>query len=421
MVLLKVVAFLSIVLRFSIVAAEPLRFDKHRVYTVNIDNENQLQALQLLEQFPQEYNFWEPPVQTGMKVDIMISPKKVRVFEELASRLDMAIALKIENVQNLIDNERPRKAFRAATLDWTDYYTLDEMYGWIDTMVQQHSQILSVESVGKSYEGRDIRAVKLSHKAGNPGIFLESNIHAREWITSATTTWLLNELLTSSDPEIVNIAQNYDWYILPVVNPDGLNYTKEENRMWRKTRYPHSLLCYGADMNRNFPHHWMDGGSSSNPCTDTYAGPEPASEIETKVLMNYFELHKEKIHFYLSFHSYSQLILLPFGYQNADKVDRFYDWMEMAEAAAIALYKRFGTQYTVGNTADVLYIASGSTRDWALGEHNVPIVASYEFRDTGNCGFLLPAEQIIPNSIEVLDSLVAFLKKARELGYFTDQ
>lgn len=63
-------------------------------------------------------------------------------------------------------------------------------------------------------------------------------------------------------------------------------------------------------------------------------------------------------------------------------------------------------------------IASGSSRDWALGFHDVPIAASYEFRDTGNYGFLLPAEQIIPNSEEVLDSLVAFLAKARELNYF---
>lgn len=70
--------------------------------------------------------------------------------------------------------------------------------------------------------------------------------------------------------------------------------------------------------------------------------------------MEYFSKIKDQIHFYLSFHSYSQLILLPFGYQNAEKVDNFYDWMEMAEAAAIALYKRHGTQYEFGNTADVL-------------------------------------------------------------------
>lgn len=413
--------FLNLLITISIaiasIACEPVRFDNYRVYEVPIDNADQLRVMQYLEQFPVGYSFWESPVQTGMKVNVMVPPHKFADFEELGSQLQLNMKLKIENVQQLINNENPPRSKRNG-FGWDSYHTLDEMYEWIDGMVAQYSDILSVETVGQSYEGREVRAVKLSHKAGNPGIFLESNIHAREWITSATTTWILNELLTSTTPEVQEIAKNYDWYILPVTNPDGLNYTKETDRMWRKTRYPHNILCYGVDMNRNFPYHWMDGGSSSNPCTETYAGPEPASEVETRIIMQYFEKLKDQIHFYLSFHSYSQLILVPFGYQNAPKVDNYYDWMEMAEAAAIALYKRHGTQYEFGNTADVLYIASGSTRDWAHGAHNVPIAASYEFRDTGNYGFLLPADQIVPNSEEVLDSLVAFLAKGSELGYF---
>lgn len=164
-------------------------------------------------------------------------------------------------LHRLINNENPARSKRNG-FGWDSYHTLDEMYDWIDGLVEKHGEILSVEQVGDSYEGREVRAVKLSHKAGNPGIFLESNIHAREWITSATATWILNELLTSTAPEVQELAQNYDWYILPVVNPDGLNYTKETNRMWRKTRYPHSVLCYGADMNRNFPYHWMGNTSS---------------------------------------------------------------------------------------------------------------------------------------------------------------
>ncbi|XP_065072625.1 zinc carboxypeptidase-like [Ochlerotatus camptorhynchus] len=401
----------------ALASGERIRFENYRVYDVSIGNVDQLEVLQHLEQFPDGYTFWESPVQTGMKVSVMVPPHKVDDFEGLCSRMLMETSLKISNVQQLIDTERPARRKRAG-FGWEDYHTLDEMYEWIDGLVEQYGNVLSVELVGHSYEDREVRAVKLSHKTGNPGIFLESNIHAREWITSATATWILNELLTSTDSAVQQIARNYDWYILPVVNPDGLNYTKETNRMWRKTRYPHSVLCYGVDMNRNFPHHWMDGGSSINPCTETYAGPEPASEIETKNIMDYFIKYKDQIHFYLSFHSYSQLILLPFGYQNANKVDRFNDWMQMAESAAEALSMRYGTEYVVGNTADVLYVASGSTRDWALGEHDVPIAASYEFRDKGNYGFILPADQIVPNSEEVLDSLVAFLTKARELNYF---
>lgn len=60
---------------------------------------------------------------------------------------------------------------------------------------------------------------------GNPTIFIESTVHAREWITVATTTYFLNELLTSKNASIVYLAQNFDWVIVPVFNVDGYEYT----------------------------------------------------------------------------------------------------------------------------------------------------------------------------------------------------
>jgi len=82
--------------------------------------------------------------------------------------------------------------------------------------------------VGKSYEGRTIRGIKISHKAGNPGIFIESNIHAREWITSASATWFINQLLTSEDADVRSLADNYDWHIIPVFNVDGFEYSHKK-------------------------------------------------------------------------------------------------------------------------------------------------------------------------------------------------
>ena len=90
----------------------------------------------------------------------------------------------------------------------------------------KYPSIVSPLNAGRSYEGRQLKGVKVSYKAGNPGVFIEANIHAREWVTSAAVTWMLNALLTSSNAEIRNIAENYDWYIFPVINPDGFVYTK---------------------------------------------------------------------------------------------------------------------------------------------------------------------------------------------------
>lgn len=84
-----------------------------------------------------------------------------------------------------------------------------------------------VETVigGSSYEGRDIKGVKVTFKEGNKGVFLEAGIHAREWISPAAVTYMLNEILTNQDPSVREIIENYNWYVFPVTNPDGYEYT----------------------------------------------------------------------------------------------------------------------------------------------------------------------------------------------------
>lgn len=129
-------------------------------------------------------------------------------------------------VNRLIDDEQPKNFRVKSEFGWDEYQGLGETYSWLDQQLIKYKNVLSAETVGYSYHGTEIRAVRLSHKPGNPAIIIEANIHAREWITSATATWVLNELLSSQDPVVRDIAENVDWYIIPVSNPDGFNYTK---------------------------------------------------------------------------------------------------------------------------------------------------------------------------------------------------
>ena len=113
---------------------------------------------------------------------------------------------------------------------------------------------------------------------------------------------------------------------MPVVNPDGYLYTQTDNRLWRKTRKPNGNGCYGTDANRNFGYMWGTGGSSSDPCSDTYMGASPFSEIETANMRDWLTANKDMIKFYNNIHSYSQLILLPWGfsYDEPDNQDDLY-------------------------------------------------------------------------------------------------
>jgi murein tripeptide amidase MpaA len=119
--------------------------------------------------------------------------------------------------------------------------------------------------IGKSHEGRDTKGVKLNIGGGDKKIVvLEGTFHAREWISAATTTWILNELLTSSDPDVQAVAKDYEWHIVPVSNPDGYEYTWTTDRNWRKNRRRQNVLCTGVDLNRNWDNHHLEGGASTS-------------------------------------------------------------------------------------------------------------------------------------------------------------
>lgn len=148
-----------------------------------------------------------------------------------------------------------------AKMNWTQYQRLPVIYDWLDDLAAKHPDLISSHIVGLSYENRPIKAIKISSKPSNKAIFIESNIHAIEWISSAVTSCFIQNLTTSNHPEMKWLLENYDWIFLPVLNPDGLAYTHDVNRLWRKNRKPtgfsnSSGICYGTDLNRNFGYKW---------------------------------------------------------------------------------------------------------------------------------------------------------------------
>jgi len=156
----------------------------------------------------------------------------------------------------------------------------------------------------------------------------------------------------------------------------------------------------------------MQGGASNQPCSDTYGGSRAFSEVETEIVSEYIKGFTSRLVFYLSLHSYSQLILLPFGHENARYPD-YNKYMEIANKAAIAHRARHGTNFRHGNIVDLLYVASGGSMDWAKGTYDTKLAYTYELRDTGNFGFLLPPTQIIPSGNEFIDGLKVLI---HELG-----
>ncbi|GAB0100160.1 zinc carboxypeptidase [Sergentomyia squamirostris] len=400
----------------AVCVADPARFDNYRVYKLNVVNEEQLQALQLMEDKDGNYQFWDYPATIGQDLDILVPPHKFNDFDEFTSKLEIPKELKVENVQELIDQENP--LVRPRAFGWTAYYRVNEIYEWLDHMEAEFPNQVTIDTVGQSYEGRPIKVVKISYGPGRPGIVIEAHIHAREWISSATVTYVINELLRSNDPEVRNMAESIDWYIIPIMNPDGVEFTKDSNRMWRKTRRPNAgSTCVGTDANRNYAYNFLQGGASTNPCSETYAGPNAFSESETNSVNNYLTNIINNINVYVSFHSYGQLLLSPWGHTTT-ATSNAADLMAIAIATRERIRGVYGTPYTVGPTASTLYVASGTSHDHYYGQYShINVAYTFEFRDTGNYGFILPASQIIPNSIETVQGLIGLTTEARTLGY----
>lgn len=111
-------------------------------------------------------------------------------------------------------------------MDWDNYHNLETIERWMSEVANAYSHVTTVK-MGTSVEGRDINGIIINFDPNRqkPVAMLEGTLHAREWITPATVTWVVKELLTSTDPDVRFMAENLEWHVFPVVNPDGYVYT----------------------------------------------------------------------------------------------------------------------------------------------------------------------------------------------------
>lgn len=157
------------------------------------------------------------------------------------------------------DTEKPKRSKRKDSgLVFDEYNDYEVILAFLDQMHAEYPNITEVFTLGYSFEHRIIKGIKITKNENNPIFFIDAHIHAREWIASASAVWLINELLTSQDPNVRDLVDGLTWIIIPLLNPDGYIYSQQVDRTWRKTRSTHaSMLCTGADPNRNFAYNFM--------------------------------------------------------------------------------------------------------------------------------------------------------------------
>ena len=197
---------------------------------------------------------------------------------------------------------------------------------------QENPGLTKVVSIGKTINGQDILALKLTKGAkkskdgSKPSVLYVSNQHAREWITPEMTRRLMHYYVDNykTDKRVKKLVDSTElWFVLSA-NPDGYDYTfqGDDNRLWRKNLHDNNGdgtigVGDGVDLNRNFSYKWGydDEGSSPNPTSQTYRGAAPASEPETRAL----DAFEKRIGFTygINYHSAAELLLYGVGWQVA--------------------------------------------------------------------------------------------------------
>jgi len=208
--------------------------------------------------------------------------------------------------------------------------------------------------------------------------------------------------LTTNATSYKSLLDAIDVYVLPVTNPDGYVYTWTTDRMWRKTRSGPRNTCYGVDPNRNFNFKWMVAGSSNDPCSEEYAGPSPASEIEVQNLQNFWGANNKTIQSVFDIHTYSEDFMYPYGYAEGAYPPDVTKIKALAAQATQAVNSAHGEHFVYGAIIDIVYPASGSTIDYSRAINNIDYSYAMELRPDGNAvnGFVLPEDQILDGASE---------------------
>ncbi|XP_006979478.1 carboxypeptidase A1 [Peromyscus maniculatus bairdii] len=392
-------------------------FVGHQVLRISAADEAQVQKVKELEDLEHlQLDFWRDPVRPGIPIDVRVpftSIQSVKVFLESHG---INYEIMIEDIQTLLDEEQKQmsafqaRALSTKTFNYATYHTLDEIYEFMDLLVTENPQLVSKIQIGNTFEGRPIYVLKFSTGGTNrPAIWIDTGIHSREWVTQASGVWFAKKITEDygQDAAFTAILDNMDIFLEIVTNPDGFAYTHKTNRMWRKTRSrTQGSLCVGADPNRNWDAGFGLAGASSNPCSDTYHGKFANSEVEVKSIVDFVTSHGN-IKAFISIHSYSQLLLYPYGYTSEPAPDK-EELDQLAKSAVTALTSLYGTKYKYGSIIDTIYQASGSTVDWTYSQ-GIKYSFTFELRDTGLRGFLLPASQIIPTAEETWLALLTIM------------
>ncbi|GGM04741.1 M14 family metallopeptidase [Micromonospora yangpuensis] len=241
------------------------------------------------------------------------------------------VRLQVKKVRGKAASQALREQAAAGWKAFRSYSEPGGIRDEITATAARYPKLTKVETIGRSVQGKPILALKVTKDAqtladgARPSVLYAGTQHAREWITPEMNRRLMHHVLDNygKNQEITRLVNTTELWFLPVLNPDGYDHTfTPGNRLWRKNLRDNDgdgqiTSVDGVDLNRNFDYKWGydNEGSSPDPASETYRGPSPNSEPETKALDRFFK--RVGFEFLVNYHSAAQLLLYGVGWQVA--------------------------------------------------------------------------------------------------------
>ena len=328
---------------------------------------------------------------------------------------------------------------------FNDYQPLSVIQPWMRLLTSLFTTHVRLVNIGTSAQGRGIQALRIGIHPTNDDdpapptrktVLITAGLHAREWISTSTANYIAYTLITGfgKTASITRMLEDFDFVIVPTLNPDGYVYTWETDRLWRKNRQQTSIrFCHGMDLDHSFAFQWDGSSTAGNPCSESYAGEQAFDAVEARALANWArnETENNNVEFIglMDLHSYSQQILYPYTFSCNDPAPGLEDLEELGYGLQKAIRRAHGHVYEVlpaceGNAVSAAGASSGNGKkayllpqmenrggsglDWFYHEMHVRWAYQLKLRDRGTYGFLLPREHIIPTGKEVVDAIMYF-------------
>ena len=276
----------------------------------------------------------------------------------------------IENLSNYYARRAAINTRQATNHSMGGFRTLAEIEQTLENLSRNFPHIVHMFSIGKSYEGRDIWAIRISdnpslYESQEPTVWFDALHHAREAMSGESlllfAEWLVNYYAV--DPTVTRLIHSRNILLIPCVNPDGYDYNHQQNPegggLWRKNRRKHEDGSYGVDLNRNYGWEWRYDQEDSS--QNNYQGTQPFSEPETAAIRDF--LTQQTPTMSISVHSYNNEWMYPWGYTALPTVDN-----DIFHTYAAKIVKTNG--YTADTAWNLYGITRGASDDYHYGMHH---------------------------------------------------